>query len=122
MSGSCREAWQWSPASIRFCHDSRHDPFEMREKIWSAADLNAAARQFHHDDVGGFWTWLPIEPAVVDGAAKIFLTLPPTVYLRAADCLHLVTALHHNFSDVHTHDKHQIAAAAALGLNPIAIT
>jgi hypothetical protein len=94
----------------------------LREKLWSIADLNAAARQFHHDDVGGFWTWLPLDSAVVDAAAKVFLTLPPTVCLRSADCLHLVTALYHQFSDVHTHDKHQITAAATLGLNPITIT
>jgi uncharacterized protein len=92
-----------------------------REGLWTSVDFNAAVQQFNHDDISGFWTWLPLDPAVVGAAAKIFLTLSPDIYLRSADCIHLVTALQNNFSDVYTHDKHQIAAAASLGLNPIAI-
>jgi predicted nucleic acid-binding protein len=42
--------------------------------------------------------------------------LPETIFLRTADCLHLVTALHHGFTEIHTHDVHQIRAASALGL------
>ena len=94
----------------------------LREGVWSQADFGAAARQFHHDDVGGFWTWLPLEPAILDGAASTFLTLPSSVFLRSSDCLHLVTALHHKFTDIYTHDKHQVAAATAMGLVPISIT
>jgi predicted nucleic acid-binding protein len=93
-----------------------------REGVWSQADFSAATRQFHHDDIGGFWTWLPVEPAILDAATHAFLTLPSTVFLRSSDCIHLVTAVHHQFADIHTHDKHQIAAATALGLNPITLT
>ncbi len=88
---------------------------------WSPADFRAAVRQFSHDDIAGFWTWLPLDRAIVEGAARTFMTLPSTVFLRSSDCLHLVTALHHKFSEVHTHDIHQVAAAAVLGLKPIAI-
>jgi hypothetical protein len=42
--------------------------------------------------------------------------LPETIFLRTADCLHLVTALHHGFIEIHTHDVHQIRAAFAPGL------
>lgn len=94
----------------------------LREGKWSPADFRAAIRQFSHDDIAGFWTWLPLDRAIVEGAARTFTTLPSTVFLRSSDCLHLVTALHHKFSEVHTHDVHQIAAAAALGLRAVAIT
>ena len=32
------------------------------------------------------------------------------------DCLHLISALHHGFEELCTFDRHQLAAAQALGL------
>jgi hypothetical protein len=93
----------------------------LREGRWARTDFVSAIRQFSADDIGGFWTWLPLDSAIVEAAATTYATLPETVFLRSADCLHLVTALHHNFAEIHTHDKHQIAAAAALGLKPVTI-
>jgi hypothetical protein len=93
----------------------------LREGKWARTDFVSAIRQFSADDIGGFWTWLPLDSAIVEAAATTYATLPETVFLRSADCLHLVTALHHNFAEIHTHDKHQIAAAAALGLKPVTI-
>jgi hypothetical protein len=82
---------------------------------------NDPARQFSADDIGGYWTWLPPDSAIIEAAATTCTTLPETVFLRSADCLHLVSALHHNFAEIHTHDKHQADAAAALGIKPVAI-
>lgn len=93
----------------------------LRERKWTQADFTAAVRQFSADDIGGFWSWLPLDGAITDAAAKIYPMLPPSVFLRTSDCLHLVTAMHHNFSEIYTHDKHQAAAAAALGLTAIAL-
>jgi predicted nucleic acid-binding protein len=94
----------------------------LREGTWTTADFQAAVRQFQRHDIAGFWTWLPLERAIIEQASNLFLTLPPSVYLRAADSLHLVAALHYRYVEIHTHDKHQIAAATALGLKPITIT
>jgi hypothetical protein len=88
----------------------------LREGRWTRPDFLAAVRQFSTDDIGGFWTWLPLERAIVDTAANLYATLPDGVFLRSADCLHLVTALHHRFAEIHTHDKHQLVAALSLGL------
>ncbi len=44
-----------------------------------------------------------------------------SVFLRASDCIHLVTAIHHNFAAIFTHDKYQTVAAATLGLEAVAI-
>ena len=88
----------------------------LREGKWTHADFLAAARQFSHDDIGGFWTWLPLTGPIIEAAANIYTTLPETVFLRSADCLHLVTALHHNFAHIHTYDTHQTRAATALGI------
>lgn len=93
-----------------------------REGKWSHADFTAAVRQFSADDLAGFWSWLPLDAAISDAAARVYTTLPEGVFLRSADCLHLVTAMRHRFREIHTHDRHQAVAAAALGLKAVAIT
>jgi predicted nucleic acid-binding protein len=93
----------------------------LREKKWSRSDFQAAVRQFAKDDLAGFWAWAPLDGDVTREAAKVFSTLPDSVFLRAADCLHLVTALRHGFTEIHTHDEHQRKGAAAVGLTPITI-
>ena len=92
---------------------------QLREKIWPRQKFDAAVRQFNTDDIGGFWTWLPLDSAIIEAAAKTYATLPATVFLRAADCLHLITGLHHNFPGIHTYDRHQALAAPTLGLRPM---
>ncbi len=92
----------------------------LRESRWTHADFQAAVRQFQQDDLGGFWTWLPLDGTITQASAQIYLTLPPTLFLRTADCLHLVTARHHGFDTIYTCDRHQTAAAQALGLTAIA--
>ena len=94
----------------------------LREGRWTRAEFLAAVRQFSTDDIGGFWTWLPLDRAVLEAAEKTYTTMPDDVFLRSTDCIHLVTALHHNFAEIYTHDKHQTTAAAAFGLGPIAIS
>jgi hypothetical protein len=91
-----------------------------REQTWSQRDFLAAVRQFEHDDLAGFWTWLPVDGFILRAAAQTFATLPASIFLRSSDCIHLVTALHHNFTDFLTFDAQQTRAAAALGLTAVA--
>jgi len=91
----------------------------LREGKWTQADFSLAVRQFSKDDINGFWTWLPLDRAIIDAAAKIYTTLPDTVFLRASDCLHLMTALHHNFDEIYTYDSHQAKAATVLGIKAV---
>jgi predicted nucleic acid-binding protein len=91
----------------------------LREGRWTQADFLAAVRQFSNDDLSGFWTWLPLDKPIIEAAAKTYTTLPGTVFLRSSDCLHLVTALHHNFAEIYTYDTHQSVAAAVLGLKAV---
>lgn len=93
----------------------------LRERKWTRDEFLAVVRQFSKDDMGGYWTWLPIDGVIVEQSVKTFTTLPDTIFLRTADCLHLVTALHHGFSEIYTHDSHQIQAAAVVGLTAVRI-
>jgi predicted nucleic acid-binding protein len=93
----------------------------LREGRWTRTDFSTATRQFAADDLGGFWTWLALDGEVTAAAAAIYTSLPDDVFLRSADCLHLVTALRHNFAEIFTHDRHQRLAAASLGVQAVAI-
>lgn len=93
----------------------------LREGRWSDADFNVANRQFAADDLAGFWTWLPLDLEVIKSAAQSFLTLPDHLFLRSADCLHLVSAHRHGFEEFYTHDKGQAGAAVAWGLRAVLI-
>jgi predicted nucleic acid-binding protein len=88
----------------------------LREQTWSRREFEAVTRQFIKDEVSGYWSWRLLDSVIVDEAVKIYSLLPETIFLRTADCLHLVTALHHGYTEIHTHDVHQIRAASALGL------
>lgn len=92
-----------------------------RERKWTQAEFMVAIRQFSQDDLGGFWTWLPLDKSIVEAAAQTYATLPETIFLRSADCLHLITALYHNFDEIYTYDTHQSAAASLLGLKAVAL-
>jgi predicted nucleic acid-binding protein len=92
---------------------------QLRKKKWTRDKFLTAVRQFTNDDIGGFWTWLPLDATIIEAAARTYPTLPDPVFLRAADCLHLVTAMHHSLSEIYTYDTHQTAAATALGIKPV---
>jgi len=93
----------------------------LRDGKWSRDEFLNTAGQFAADDIRGYWAWLPLNTRILDAAAKTFTTLPTSVFLRASDCIHLVTAIHHDFAAIFTHDKHQTIAAATLGLEPVVI-
>jgi predicted nucleic acid-binding protein len=85
-----------------------------RERKWTLTRFQAATRQFSRDDA--LWTWLPVSSLIVGAASQLYLSLPENVFLRASDCLHLVTALHEGFAEICTFDRHQQEAMQALGL------
>jgi len=91
----------------------------LREGSWDQSQFLAALHQFSTDDLSGFWTWLPLDQAILQAAAKIYYTLPRTVFLRSSDCIQLVTALHHDFAEIYTYDRHQSLAASTFGLKAI---
>jgi uncharacterized protein len=88
----------------------------MRERTWTREQFQTAANQLGRDDTAQYWTWVPVSSFLIGAASQLYLSLPENVFLRASDCLHLVTALHHGFEELCTFDRHQLAAAQGLGL------
>lgn len=69
----------------------------------------------HTDD--GIWGLVPVTPALLQRTAELVRALPENVPLRAADALHLRTAIDAGETEIWTNDRHLLAAAARLGLS-----
>jgi uncharacterized protein len=93
----------------------------LREGKWTTNEFQAVLRQFFKDETAKYWHWAPINGDIVEGAVRAFTSLPESLFLRGIDCLHLVTAVHENFDEIFTHDRHQQKAASDFGLNFVSI-
>jgi uncharacterized protein len=69
----------------------------MRERKWTRERFQVAAGQFSRDDTLKYWSWLPVSGLIVGAVSQLYHSLPESVFLRASDWLHLVTALHQGF-------------------------
>jgi len=89
---------------------------KVREGLAAPSTLQAVFAQFNADVAAGDIHLLPLTDAIVDRVESVFATAPATTYLRAADALHLATAAEHGFTEIHSNDKHLLAAAPLFGL------
>ena len=67
------------------------------------------------------YLWLSLTGAVLRRVADIFKSLPPTTFMRAGDALHLASAADKGFAEIHSSDKHLLAAAPHFGLTGVTI-
>ena len=89
---------------------------KLRESQIEPAMHKCLISQFEVDNMVGLWTWFDATPDLVDKASKNFGTLPAKIFLRASDALHLACAKEHGFREIHSNDKHLLAAAKHFGL------
>jgi len=92
---------------------------KLREQAISAAAHRELHRQFTEDISRGVWRLLPATDPLLAKAQSAFETIPPTVFLRAADCLHLASASDAGFTEIYSNDRHLLAAASRFGLKGI---
>ena len=94
---------------------------KWREDAFSDAAFRAVSDQFADDCQHGLWQWLPATAALLDTAAAAIRRLPKTVYLRAADALHLACASEHGFTEIYSNDRHVLGAARHFKLKGVSI-
>ena len=92
---------------------------KVREGAATALQYQALLAQVHVDASAGHLQWLPLTDAVLDRVESVFATAAATTYLRAADAIHLATAVEHGFAEIHSNDKHLLAAAPLFGLRGV---
>jgi predicted nucleic acid-binding protein len=78
----------------------------------------ALIAQFQADIESGGIHWLRWNETVLDGMTAHFARMPRTIFLRAADAMHLACAADHGFTEVYSNDRHFLSAAPLFGLNP----
>lgn len=92
---------------------------KIREGSATPADLDALLAQVGADQAAQALDWLPITDVHLDRVTAAFRRAPSTVYLRAADALHLASAAEAGFEEIYSNDRHLLAAAALFGLRGI---
>jgi predicted nucleic acid-binding protein len=85
----------------------------LREGKITRAQNRLILDQFDSDEANHVWTWLPVTPELFASAAARFRVMKPSIWLRAADALHLACAVEHGFKEIYTNDRHLLEAAAA---------
>lgn len=89
---------------------------KLREGAIKPVHYAALLEQLAADDVEGAIQWLPVAPDIMARVAAIYAGLPAAVFLRAADALHLATAVQAGCASVYSNDAHLLAAAPHFGL------
>ncbi len=92
---------------------------KVREGSATPAHVEALLAQVAADQAAGALDWLPITDAHLERVTDVFRHAPATVYLRAADALHLASAAEAGFAEICSNDRHLLAAASLFGLHGV---
>jgi predicted nucleic acid-binding protein len=92
---------------------------KLREGAVTADEFAIVTAQFEADIVARVFNWLPMRKTDFAEIRETFATLPSETFLRAADALHLFSARKAGFTEVHTNDRHMLAAASHFGLSGV---
>jgi predicted nucleic acid-binding protein len=89
---------------------------KLREGAIQPAAYSALLRQVRaHNELGAF-RWLAQDQEIFSRIADVYAKLPATVFLRAADAIHLATAAESGFRIVYSNDVHLRNAAEHFGI------
>ncbi len=96
------------------CAIHRH----LREHRLSRRQAGEISARFGDQVHSGVWTLVPASEGLLWDVHRIVKTLPPGVFLRASDAIHLASARLAGLPEVWTSDRHMRAAARHFGLKP----
>ena len=108
-------AWHAQAEVVSALHRS------FRERDLDQGAFLALLEQFASDSKSGLFQWLPLTESIQQRLEIAYRRAPGTVFLRAADALHLACAAENNFNEVHSNDRHLLAAAPLFGLKGVNI-
>ncbi len=84
---------------------------QLREGAATPRQMQQLRAAFAQDLQDRVWLLVPVTPALLSDVRVSVAKLTRTVYVRAGDAIHLVTARDAGFSEVWTNDRHLLAAA-----------
>lgn len=92
---------------------------KLREGIFGVATFREVVAQFENDCADGLWTWVPVTSGVLAATVAVVRDVPKSVFLRAADAIHLACARESGFTEVYTGDRHMRVAAEYFGVRAV---
>jgi predicted nucleic acid-binding protein len=94
---------------------------KFRESVINRREFSELLAQLERDCKAGAVNWLPLSAVVMERLAGVFLGLPVTMPLRAADAVHLAFAAENRLKDIYSNDARLLARAPSFGLKGINI-
>ena len=94
---------------------------KFRERAINQKELGEVMAEFESDCKAGAFNWLPFSPAVVARVVKAYGAMPATVYLRAADAMHLACAAENGLKEIYSNDARLLTASGHFGLKGVNI-
>jgi predicted nucleic acid-binding protein len=94
---------------------------KYREGTFSLSEYNQVLNQFSTDCDNAAYRWLPVSNSVMERVTKTYRKLPPSVFLRASDALHLACASENGLKKIYSNDQRVISAAEYFALKGIDI-
>jgi len=91
----------------------------FREGRLDLEGYQAQRSQFYSDQAASAFKWLPISDSTLARIDLMLADAPASCFLRSADALHLACAAEHGFTEVHSNDRHFLAAAPLFDLKGI---
>ncbi len=91
----------------------------FREGRLEQGAYRSALEQFLADSKESLYHWLPLTNSIQQRLEQFFWQATSTTNIRAADALHLACAAEHGFTEVHSNDRHFLAAAPQFGLRGV---
>jgi predicted nucleic acid-binding protein len=88
----------------------------LRESQLTLTQANRLRDFFLQDVEDGVWSLLPVSERFLYRVESLVRSLPPSMYLRAGDAIHLVAAQSAGFAEIWSNDKRLLEAAPAFGL------
>lgn len=89
---------------------------KLREGAIRPAAYAALVGQVRAHIEAGAFRWLAQDADILSRIRQVYEKLPATVFLRAADAVHLATAAESGFRIIYSNDAHLLAAAKHFGL------
>jgi predicted nucleic acid-binding protein len=92
---------------------------KLREGIVTLEQMEIVIAQFNADRAAGAIRFLPLTAPMLARIEQVYRIAPTSLFLRAADALHLSCAAAHGFTQIYSNDRHLLAAAPLFGLQGI---
>jgi predicted nucleic acid-binding protein len=89
---------------------------QLRERGVTPDTIGTLRQQFLEDLRDEVWSLIPVTESLLHRVDALVATLPASCLIRAADAIHLASAIGSGFEEIWSNDRRLLAAAEAVGI------